>query len=260
VPYSEIASKIPLNIKTLCTCIAAIVSESVVHGAMDVQKIKKDVLDYLSSKIDVPSTPLSDFLTPLWAYPTPLEEYTKGLLDLPPNRRMSSEVHPPIPPGDHKAFMQYALQLAKHSPPKSTNFRVGALIVDADKNEVLESGYTLELEGNTHAEQCCLMKLARQYNVTEEHLAGILPENTVLYTTVEPCAKRLSGNITCVERILRLGKGIKTVYVGVKEPEKFVGENLGSMQLEDAGINVVLVGGLEKRILEVATAGHKKKH
>lgn len=259
MPYSEIASKIPLNIKTPCTCIAAIVSESVVHGAMDVQKIKKDVLDYLSSKIDVPSTPLTDFLTPLWAYPTPLKEYTKGLLDLPAKRRMGSEVHPLIPPGDHKAYMQYALQLAKHSPPKSTNFRVGALIVDADKNEVLASGYTLELEGNTHAEQCCLMKLARQYNLSEEHLAGVLPENAVLYTTVEPCAKRLSGNIPCVERILRLGKRINTVYVGVKEPEKFVGENLGRMQLEDAGINVVLVGGLEKRILEVATAGHKDK-
>jgi len=241
------------------TCIAPIHSRSLIHGAMDVQKIKRDVLDYLSSKADVPSTPLSDFLTPLCAYPTPLEEYTKGLLDLPPNRRMSSEVHPPIPPGDHKAYMQYALQLAKRSPPKSTNFRVGALIVDADKNEILASGYTLELEGNTHAEQCCLMKLARQYNLSEEHLAGVLPENTVLYTTVEPCAKRLSGNIPCVERILKLGRGIKTVYVGVKEPEKFVGENFGRMQLEDAGINVVLVGGLEKRILEVATAGHKDK-
>jgi pyrimidine deaminase RibD-like protein len=226
---------------------------------MDLQKIKKDVLDYLSSKTDVPSTPLADYLTPLWAYPTPLAEYTRPLLEVTPNHRMSSEVHPPISPGDHKTYMQYALQLAKHSPPKSTNFRVGALIVDADKNEVLGTGYTLELEGNTHAEQCCLIKLSRQYNLSEEHLAGVLPENTVLYTTVEPCAKRLSGNLPCVERILRLGKGIKTVYVGVKEPEKFVGENLGRMQLEDAGINVVLVGGLEKRILEVATAGHKDK-
>jgi pyrimidine deaminase RibD-like protein len=226
---------------------------------MDIPKIKKDVIDYLASKIDAPTKPLNDYLTPLCSYPTPLEEYTKGLLDLPPNRRMSIEVHPPISPGDHKAYMQYALQLAKRSPPKSTNFRVGALIVDADKNEVLASGYTLELEGNTHAEQCCLIKLSNRYNLPEEHLGGVLPENTVFYTTVEPCAKRLSGNKTCVERILRLGKGIKTVYVGLKEPEKFVGENLGRLQLEYAGISVVLVEGFEKRILEVATAGHKEK-
>ncbi len=153
--------------------------------------------------------------------------------------------------------MQYALSLAEHSPLKSTNFRVGALIVDADQNKVLATGYTLELEGNTHAEQCCLVKLSRQYNLPEERLAGVLPENTVLYTTVEPCAKRLSGNTPCVELILRLGTGIKTVYVGVKEPDNFVRENLGRMRLEDAGINVVLVSGLEKRILKVATAGHK---
>jgi pyrimidine deaminase RibD-like protein len=79
----------------------------------------------------------------------------------------------------------------------------------------------------------------------------------VLYTTVEPCFKRLSGNIPCVKRILRLGNAIKTVYVGVKEPEKFVGENTGRKQLEEAGIRVFLVEGMEKEILEVATAGHK---
>jgi pyrimidine deaminase RibD-like protein len=169
----------------------------------------------------------------------------------------SSEPHPHIAAGDHKAYMQYALSLALHSPPKSTNYRVGALVVDADTNTILATGYTLELEGNTHAEQCCLMKLAKHFNMSEEHLAGVLPENTVLYTTMEPCSERLSGNLPCVDRILKLSHAIKTVYVGVKEPETFVGENLGRARLEDAGIQVVLVDGLEKRILEVATAGHK---
>jgi len=153
--------------------------------------------------------------------------------------------------------MQYALSLARKSPPKPTNYRVGALILDASANKILATGYTLELEGNTHAEQCCLIKLSKQHDVPEERLSDILPENTVLYTTVEPCGKRLSGNLPCVERILRLGNGIKTVYVGVKEPEKFVGENKGRAKLEEAGIKVVLVEGLEDEILEVATAGHK---
>lgn len=161
-----------------------------------------------------------------------------------------------IPPNDHKAYMQYALSLAQESPPKPTNYRVGALVLDANTNQILATGYTLEIEGNTHAEQCCLIKLAKKYNVSEEQLGQVLPENTVLYTTVEPCGKRLSGNLPCVERILRLGNGIKAVYVGVKEPEKFVGENTGRMKLELAGIKVVLVEGLEKEILDVATAGH----
>jgi len=164
---------------------------------------------------------------------------------------------PPISPGDHKSYMQYALTLAQHSPPKPTNYRVGALLLDADKNEILATGYTLELEGNTHAEQCCLMKLSSEHNVPEDRLQEVLPANTVLYTTVEPCGLRLSGNLPCVERIRRLGRGIKTVYVGVKEPEKFVGENKGRARLEEAGIEVVLVSGLEEEILKVATAGHE---
>jgi pyrimidine deaminase RibD-like protein len=153
--------------------------------------------------------------------------------------------------------MQKALALARKSPPKPTNYRVGALLVNAKTMTILASGYTLECEGNTHAEQCCFIKLAEAHKVLEESLGDILPEETVLYTTVEPCFKRLSGNLPCVERILRLRNAIKTVYVGVKEPEKFVGENTGRKQLEDAGIKVVLVEGMGEEILEVATAGHK---
>lgn len=157
----------------------------------------------------------------------------------------------------HLEYMRQALALAQKSPPKPTNYRVGALLIDAKTNSILASGYTLECEGNTHAEQCCFIKLAEAHKVPEESLGDVLPDETVLYTTVEPCFKRLSGNLPCVQRILRLGKAVKIVYVGVKEPEKFVGENTGRKQLEDAGVKVVLVEGMEKEILEVATAGHK---
>ena len=175
---------------------------------------------------------------------------------------MSSSEHPTIALGDHESYMKYALSLARQSPPKPTNYRVGALLLDTDTNKILATGYTLELEGNTHAEQCCFIKLSTTHHVQEEQLSKVLPPNTVLYTTVEPCAKRLSGNLTCVERILGIvknGKSIKTVYVGVKEPEKFVGQNLGRSRLEKAGVEVMLVGGLEQEILEVATAGHSKE-
>jgi pyrimidine deaminase RibD-like protein len=155
--------------------------------------------------------------------------------------------------------MRQALDLARKSPPKPTNYRVGAILVDARTNTIIATGYTLECEGNTHAEQSCFIKLAKHHNVAEEQLGDILPEYTVLYTTVEPCFKRLSGNLPCVDRILRLRKAIKIVYVGVKEPEKFVGENTGRSQLEDAGIRVVLVQGMENEILEVATAGHQEQ-
>ncbi|KAM0331556.1 hypothetical protein ACHAQA_003234 [Verticillium albo-atrum] len=165
-----------------------------------------------------------------------------------------------ITPGDHKAYLQYALALAAKSPPKSTNYSVGAVLVDPDTNTVVSTGYTLELEGNTHAEQCCFMKLAAAHGVAEEDLAtAIRSPPLALYTTMEPCSERLSGNLPCTQRVLRLKPLIGTVYVGVQEPEKFVSDNTGRGALEAAGIKFVHIGGLEKDILAVATAGHLAK-
>lgn len=157
---------------------------------------------------------------------------------------------------DHKAYMERAISLARKSPPKPTNYRVGALLVDLTSYTILTSGYTLELPGNTHAEQCCFMKLAEVHGVPEEALHEVTLPNMALYTTMEPCSKRLSGSLPCVERILRLKACIRTVYVGVLEPDTFIRENTGRGTLEEAGISVVHVEGFEKSILEVATAGH----
>ncbi|KAI1827007.1 cytidine deaminase-like protein [Xylaria intraflava] len=165
---------------------------------------------------------------------------------------------PEIKAGDHEGYMRLALSLATKSPPKPTNYRVGAVVVDTETNEILATGYTLELPGNTHAEQCCLEKLAEKYAVPVNRLAEALPESVTLYTTVEPCSKRLSGNMPCVNRILAVGERVKAVYVGVQEPETFVSGNSSRRMLQEAGIGVILVGGLEKDILEVATAGHVK--
>lgn len=180
---------------------------------------------------------------------------------------MASEPsHPTIAASDHKGYMEYALEQARLSPPAPTKFCVGAVLVDADRNKILSTGYSMELPGNnpadpgkTHAEQCCFIKVAQKHNLPEERIGEVLPKNTVLYTTMEPCNKRLSGHRTCVERILRLNGAIKIVYVGIKEPEKFIGENVGRKRLEDAGVVVTFVEGMQDRILEVSTAGHEKQ-
>lgn len=161
-----------------------------------------------------------------------------------------------IKPNDHRSYMEYALNLARKSPPKPTNYCVGAVIVDQSNNTILADGYTLELEGNTHAEQCCLMKLSEQFQVPEDQLQDFLPRNLALYTTVEPCSKRLSGNKPCAERILSLAAVIDVVYVGVMEPKKFVEENTGRDALEKAGVRFEHVSGLEEEILRVAKSGH----
>ncbi|TQN69731.1 Bifunctional protein RIB2 [Colletotrichum shisoi] len=164
----------------------------------------------------------------------------------------------PIAPGDHTAYLQYALSLAQQSPPKPSNYRVGALLVNPASNTVVSTGYTLELPGNTHAEQCCFMKLAEQHEVAEEDLISVIKTPLVLYTTMEPCSVRLSGNLPCTNRILKLRSFIKAVYVGVQEPEKFVKDNTGRGALERAGVDFVHIKDLEGEILKAATAGHVK--
>jgi len=161
-----------------------------------------------------------------------------------------------------EGYMRLALDQAKKAPPKPTNFCVGAVLVSpSSEPQILAVGHTMELSGNTHAEQCALQKIAEAAGVSEDEAGKNLPNDTVIYTTMEPCNMRLSGNAPCVDRILQTrkwGGGIQTVYLGVKEPEKFVGENQGRKKLEEAGIRVVHLGGFEDEILQVATAGHEK--
>ncbi|KAK4234742.1 Fructosamine kinase-domain-containing protein [Achaetomium macrosporum] len=169
--------------------------------------------------------------------------------------------HPLIAPGDHKAYMKYAVEQARLSPPSPSKFCVGAVLVDADKNEILATGYSEELPrdrpgdpGSTHAEHCCFIKVADRYGIHDFDIAKVLPPNTVLYTTMEPCNERLSGNRTCVERILGLNGAIKVVYVGIGEPDTFVKLNEGIKRLEDAGVKVSYVPSGCKVVSTVAHA------
>jgi pyrimidine deaminase RibD-like protein len=220
----------------------------------------------------------------------------------------------------HLHYLRRALSLARLSPPKPTNFRVGCVIVSfpaADSSsssssssspgarvggedrppegDVLSTGYTLELEGNTHAEQNALAKLlAREHaeaeqkqtptpTPTQSHkgqddqheekaasaaaLAAILTpaRNVYLYTTLEPCGLRLSGATPCVQRIIatRMGDnnnpdgGIRKVVFGAREPGTFVQDSQALRMLDDAGVPWEYVPGLEAEILAVAKEGHQ---
>lgn len=176
---------------------------------------------------------------------------------------------------DHAHYLRLTLSEARKSPPKPTNFCVGALLLSPSTSaSPLVTGYTLECAGNTHAEQCCFLKFAERCDIgrpvssggieLEERLGPHLPQDTILYTSMEPCNKRSVGNTPCTERILSLRRkdgtpAIRTVVVGVVEPETFVGVNGGRKRLTGAGIQVVHVDGMEAEILEVAKAGHVKQ-
>lgn len=177
---------------------------------------------------------------------------------------MAQSIYPSISAGDHKAYMEYATEIARLSPPSSNKFCVGAVLVDADSSKILSTGFSLEFPrdylgdlGTTHAEQCCLIKISLGNDgLPESRLGEVLPPNTVLYTTMEPCNERLSGNKTCVERIMGLQGAIKVVYVGILEPDTFIKTNSGRTKLEAAGIRVEIVEGVQEKIMEVSMAGH----
>ena len=165
-----------------------------------------------------------------------------------------------IKAGDHKAYMMAALALAQKSPPKATNFCVGAILLNESRNDTLATGFTLEFPGNTHAEECCLTKLEDSLGRFDDAKLSA-HDHLILYTTMEPCNKRVSGKTPCVDRILgarfrNIDQRISKVYVGICEPEKFVGANEGKQRFEEAGIEYIHVPGLEDRISNVATSGH----
>lgn len=150
----------------------------------------------------------------------------------------------------HMPFMKLALEQANKCQPLEGAFCVGAVLVKDGK--VLETGYTRELPGNTHAEQCAIEKYYQKIG------SRFTPEGTVIYTTMEPCSERLSGNLPCVDRIVQ-ASNIKTVFVGVMEPDTFIKNNTGKSKLGNAGIEYIHITGLEKECLDVATKGHLLK-
>jgi pyrimidine deaminase RibD-like protein len=144
-------------------------------------------------------------------------------------------------------YMLLALEQARKATPVPSAFCVGAVIVDPSTGDVLSTGYSRELPGNTHAEACALDKLSLSA------LGRV--EGSDMYTTMEPCSVRLSGNTPCVTRILEAG--IKRVYVGVEEPKDFVVCE-GTRLLRENGVEVVNVPDYAEACLDVARGSESK--
>ncbi|SPO27965.1 related to CAX4 - required for full levels of dolichol-linked oligosaccharides [Ustilago trichophora] len=207
----------------------------------------------------------------------------------------------------HYAMMEIALNEADKSPPTDTAFCVGCVICpssDADissfASEILATGFSRELPGNTHAEQCALDKLASEFKPSSksENDSTVQTLELDLYTTMEPCSERLSGNLPCVQRILKFNQQadiftiprsrvqqaikygnlgsdgtvqfrlrIRRVFQGVAEPDDFVDCQSQNI-LRDSEIQVFTVrssnddddGQLERNCLRVARKGHPAKN
>lgn len=147
----------------------------------------------------------------------------------------------------HRKYMEMALEEANKCGETTTQYNVGAVLVN--NGEVLSTGHSRELEGNTHAEQCALNKYFEKTGTTN------VPRGTEIYTTMEPCTLRLSGNLPCTERILL--SNITTCFVGVVEPDTFVQNNSSKSKLEKEGIEYIHIKGYEEKCLEIARKGHE---
>lgn len=207
----------------------------------------------------------------------------------------------------HYAMMEIALGEADKSPPTDTAFCVGCVIcpssnadISSSASEILATGFSRELPGNTHAEQCALDKLASEFkpNRKSENDGTVQTLDLDLYTTMEPCSERLSGNLPCVQRILKFNQKadiftiprsriqqaikygnlgsddtvqvrlrIRRVFQGVAEPDDFVDCQSQNI-LRDSEIQVFTVrssddddgGQLERDCLRVARKGHPAKN
>ncbi|GAC75861.1 RNA pseudouridylate synthases [Moesziomyces antarcticus T-34] len=203
----------------------------------------------------------------------------------------------------HYVLMKLALDEADKSPPTDTAFCVGCVLsVTSDdsapaSSHVLATGFSREFPGNTHAEQCALDKLVADFATTQSSKGStrIPTLDLDLYTTMEPCSERLSGNLPCVQRIIEFNnkrtaftlpsdmlppalqgeisgaKGqvslrIRRVFQGVAEPDDFV-QCQSQTILRDNDIQVFTVrnpqndgGQLEKDCLRIARKGHAPRN
>ncbi|KAI9480622.1 MAG: cytidine deaminase-like protein [Benjaminiella poitrasii] len=131
-------------------------------------------------------------------------------------------------------YMQLAIEQANKSIPAPQAYCVGAALV-SDDGRLLSTGFSRELKGNTHAEECALAKVA-----------GDDLSNATMYTTMEPCSIRLSGNRSCTSRILEAN--IKRVVLGVREPPHLVNCE-GVQLLEREGVKVLVVPDVQEACL-----------
>jgi diaminohydroxyphosphoribosylaminopyrimidine deaminase/5-amino-6-(5-phosphoribosylamino)uracil reductase len=108
---------------------------------------------------------------------------------------------------DHR-FLRQAIELSRHCPPSDAAFSVGAVLVGAD-GAVLATGFSRETDPQDHAEEAALAKVAGQP----------WPGATI-YSSLEPCLRRLSRPRSCCALIT--AAGITRVVLAWREPPVFV--------------------------------------
>jgi pyrimidine deaminase RibD-like protein len=128
--------------------------------------------------------------------------------------------------------LREAIELSRRCPPSASAFSVGAVLVGSG-GSVLATGYSRERDPHDHAEEVALARVAQ---APDGGLAG-----ATMYTSLEPCRRRLSRPRSCSELIV--AAGIRRVVLAWIEPPLFVPGG-GAQWLTDRGATVIQIPDL----------------
>jgi pyrimidine deaminase RibD-like protein len=166
---------------------------------------------------------------------------------------------------DH-GWLREAIELSRRCPPSDSAFSVGAILV-APGGSVMATGYSRELDPHDHAEEVALAKAgglpsserppaagagpgepfhlsrtsdpagpnspANPSGFTGHGVAGLA--GVTMYSSLEPCRRRLSRPRSCAELIVAAGIG--RVVLAWREPPVFVPGG-GADWLREQGVTV----------------------
>lgn len=123
-------------------------------------------------------------------------------------------------------WLATAIELSKRCPATNSAFCVGAILV-SDSGQVIAQRYSRQSDPKDHAEEAAL---------ADATASGADLRGATLYTSLEPCLRRVSRPAPCAELILR--SGVRRVVYAWHEPPIFQPGG-GAAWLEEHGITVI---------------------
>jgi pyrimidine deaminase RibD-like protein len=123
-------------------------------------------------------------------------------------------------------WLAEAVELSKRCTPADSAFCVGAIVVSGS-GQMIAQGYSRRSHPMDHAEEAALADAAS---------AGADLTDATLYTSLEPCLRRVSRPVPCAELILR--SGMRRVVFAWREPPIFQPGG-GAAWLAEHGVTVV---------------------
>ena len=128
-------------------------------------------------------------------------------------------------------WLAEAIELSRRCPPSPSAFSVGAIVV-ASCGAVVATGYSRQSDAYDHAEEVALRRAIT---------GDIDVARATLYSSLEPCLRRVSRPVSCAELIL--ASGLRRVVIAWREPPVFAPGG-GAARLGQAGVTVVEIPDL----------------